>query len=442
MDPRNILSLFRVWRTDPEGARRFRQIHTLPQERFALLFTAIIYTLLAAGDVFGHRDFRDNVIQIAALIAISLVFYLFRPVKFRDVYIHLYSCYYVIIFLLVYYFPLIADLPLHVHPKSYKYLLHLSLLIAQALRPHLRGGGVVMLLLIVHSALEFYFDPRPIDSSDQLRFIVFAWLSLIVLYIERLNFLNSFKFFDLAWRKRREGEELKLAEQVHKNLFPQFKENDSIRLYSRRMSPELTGGDFFDLVYLREGNLGLFFTDISGHGISAAMMSAAVKVVIQGMPYRNRMNPARFLSHVDEVMSAEYGSHHASALYLYLDFQEKLARLANAGHPPLLYSQSGRPFTEVESDGALLGYALRAPIADEIVLPVLPGDRFLFYTDGLLECRGKMGKAFMPHIHDFLDGLERLPADRLIDHLLDRVRERPEFAGFRDDVMLVLIEVK
>ena len=440
VDTHNILKILRGWRPDREGTRRFRQIHTLPQERFALLFTAIIYALLAASDIFNHP--MDGLSQIAAIFALSTAFYLFRPQRFRDVFIHFFSSYYILIFLLVYYYPLLVGMPLDPRPKDYNYLLHLSLLIAQALRPHLRGGGIILLFLVGHSTLVIYLNPWPFDSTDLLRFMVFIWLGLIVLYIERLNYLNSYKLFDLAWRKNRQREELKLAEQVHKNLFPQFKENKSIRLFSRRMSPELIGGDFYDLVYLREGNMGLFVTDISGHGMSSAMMSAAVKVIIQGMPYRNRMNPPQFLTHIDNVMSTEFGSHHASALYLYLDFQEKIAKIANAGHPALLYSQGGGPFAEVESEGALLGYGLRTPIADEITLSLLPGDRFLVYTDGLLECRGQDDQPFMPGIHEFLDGLEGLPADRLIDELVERVRRRDEFAAFRDDVMLVLLEVK
>lgn len=441
MDSRNILNIFTAWRTDPEGARRFRRLHTLPQERFALLFTAVIYALLAAV-AFEREDWTTATIKVGAIVLLSALFYLFRPRHFRDGYIHLFSCYYLLIFLLVYYYPLVVGFSPDLRPRGYNYLLHLSILIAQALRPNVRGGVLVLVFLSLHSLVVLHQGADPLDATDLLRFTVFVWLGLVVLYIERLNFLNSFKYFDLNFRKDREREELQLAEQVHKNLFPPFQENDSVRLFARRISPELTGGDFYDLVYLREGNLGLFFTDISGHGISAAMMSAAVKVIVQGMPYRNRMNPSALLTHVDEVMSSEYGSHHASAVYLFLDFQARQARIANAGHPPVLYSRQGEPFVEIESEGALLGYDLRKPIAEDLELPLRQGDRFLFYTDGLLECEQKNGGTFIPGIHEFIDGLERSPADRLVDELLDRVRGSTDFGGFRDDVMIVLLEIK
>ncbi len=443
MAPRNILNIFRALALDPDGARRFRAAHTLPQERFALVFAAAIYALVAAGSFFTGGSTESGMYEIGGIIAVSTMFYLFRPRHFRDSFIHLYSSYYILLFLFVYYFPLLfGAATTDLRPGGTSYLLHLSLLIAQGLRPHVRGGAVVLLFLCLHSGLVLRLDPRPLDAADLLRFTLFAWLGIVVLYIERLNHLNSFKFFDLNWRKERERDDLKLAQQVHKNLFPGFQENERIRLFSRRISPGLMGGDFFDLVYLREGNLGLFFTDISGHGISAAMMSAAVKGIVTSAPYRNRMNPADLLTTVDRVMSEEYGSHHASAVYAYLDFQARVIRMANAGHPPMLRSTGGRPFHEIESEGVLLGYGLRRPIAEEIVLPLRAGDRLLFYSDGLLECRGLNSHTFIPSIEEFLDGLETLPADQVLDELLRRVRARREFGGFRDDVMLVLLETK
>lgn len=439
---RNLTGLVRFMRLDEADNRRFREVHSLPKERFALLFTAPIYILLAAGNLLGHGNLTMKLCEIAVIAVLTLAFYAFRPGRFRDLYIHLYSVYYILLFVILYYLPLAFGEAPDTRPKSYNYLLHLSLLVAQALRPHWRGGGLIILFLMLHSALVLAHDPRPFDSIDVLRFVLFVWLGAMVLYIERLNYLNSYRFFQMTDNKRREREEMRLAEQVHKNLFPSLEENDRIRLVARRMSPELIGGDFYDLVMLREGNLGLFFTDISGHGLSSAMMSAAVKVILQGMPYRNRLDPPRLLTHIDQVIHREYGSHHASAIYLFLDFHERIARLANAGHPPLLYSRDGEPFREIESEGVLLGFGLGDPIAEERTLSLQAGDRFLIYSDGLLELKGKNDNSFLPHVREFLDGLETFPATEIPDEFLSRIRARPEFAGFRDDVMLVLLEVK
>jgi serine phosphatase RsbU (regulator of sigma subunit) len=173
------------------------------------------------------------------------------------------------------------------------------------------------------------------------------------------------------------------------------------------------------------------------------MMSAAIKVIISQMPYRNRLYPDQFLTHIDKMISKEFTSHHATAAYLYFDFFQNQARLANAGHPPILYAPAAQPFREINSGGSLMGYEIRQPIADVVELSFQPGDRFFLYTDGLVEFKDAGNISLivddMPAI---LNSFLHVPSAEFVQAVMNQVKASPGFERFNDDVMAVLLEIQ
>ena len=161
---------------------------------------------------------------------------------------------------------------------------------------------------------------------------------------------------------------------------------------------EEAGGDFYDVIPLGAGIFAYFVADISGHGLSAAFLTAAVKALLR--QYAGPMfSPEDTMRGVDSVMGQMLGEEqYLTACYARLNRQTNRLTVISAGHPPLiLVSRAGVPQTvKLESDPlGMFGGA----ILQRTDIRVSRGDRFFMYSDGLIEASPGGGRR---------EGLERL----------------------------------
>lgn len=406
-------------------------------------FGASTFILLLLEAALGHRAadegvFGSNYIALASIAVLTVFFALLRfPGRWFHGY---YSIFYILSFLILSHVAGTGD-------AADQFLLYIAFSLAQALRAGRLPGLPVVSFLCLHWALSVHIGAAAPASGEEPVFraaFTFAWAVLFALFLESILFSGVQRYLELLARRRQEDADLELASRVHESLFPNFVENDFMRLHVYRSPENHTGGDFYDLLNMREGSLGFFFADVAGHGISSAMMTAAMKVILATLPYRLRMRPAELLDHLDEIVSREYRSHHATAVYMCFDLPNKEIRLSNAGHPLVMYSQAGAAFRELESEGSVIGYRIHTPIATEAALPMQSGDRFLLYTDGLLEYTPRNGASIdlSLAIEEILASATEVATADLPGRIIEEVRNRPDFERFRDDVMLALIEIK
>jgi sigma-B regulation protein RsbU (phosphoserine phosphatase) len=161
---------------------------------------------------------------------------------------------------------------------------------------------------------------------------------------------------------------------------------------------EEAGGDFYDVVGLGAGIFAYFVADISGHGVSAAFLTSAVKALLR--QYAGPMfSPEDTMHGVDSVMGQMMGEEqYLTACYARLNQHSRRLTVVSAGHPPLiLVSRGGVPQT-VKLDSDPLGMFGTA-ILHRQELRVSQGDRFFLYSDGLIESSPGGGRR---------EGLERL----------------------------------
>ena len=433
--------------TLPAGVDRrlFREFSVSVERLNMAVFGASTFFLLFLESFLEEAPVQLETICIPlCLVAgLTLFFVGLRALLARDRNQLYYSLFYVLLFLTVSHSGMgFAG------ESSEGYLLYIAFSLSQALRVGRFPGLPVILFLLAHwfvfDATDFFGDAldKDLESALLRGGFTFAWAAAFALFLESVLYFATMRYLELLARRRKEDADLELASRVHESLFPDFTENEFMRLHVYRSPENHTGGDFYDILHMREGGLGFFFADVAGHGISSAMMSAALKALLASVPYRMRQNPEAMMDHLDTVLSDEYASHHASGVYMFLDFQHQLVRLANAGHPAVYYSPAGGPFEEIETQGAVLGYRIRQPIAREKLMPCKSGDRFLLYTDGLTEYRRKSGDDFDLSMDALLQNVQHQSTTELLPALLAAVRQRPDFARFRDDVMLALIEIK
>jgi serine phosphatase RsbU (regulator of sigma subunit) len=261
-----------------------------------------------------------------------------------------------------------------------------------------------------------------------------------LIYIRRTDIR---KISQLNLEKSVITQELQLAKKVQDTLFPNDVEINGLRFEAFRQSHNFIGGDFYDFIQLREGNIGVFLTDIAGHGISSAMVASIMKVIVATIPYSMKLDPVKLLTHLDNHLDKDLSNYHASAIYMFLDFQAKIMTIANAGHPYLIYCPLDGEFEEVVTDGSILGFHIRDPIAENIQIQFQTGDRFFIYTDGLVESPTETGDAISES-----DLLNILNKRRSVDDIsimkemiIEDVYKDYGLKNFTDDTMFLLFEI-
>jgi sigma-B regulation protein RsbU (phosphoserine phosphatase) len=149
------------------------------------------------------------------------------------------------------------------------------------------------------------------------------------------------------------------------------------------------GGDFYDFIYLPDGQIGLVIADAAGKGVPAALMMSLSRVILKTIAL-NGSGPSSTLLHSNQILYKEYSeSAFVSAFYARIDPKNGQMEFANAGHNrPLWYSSRSGESIEIHSKGIVLGLFPEVSI-DQKTIEIIPGDVLVFYTDGLIEAQNE-----------------------------------------------------
>jgi sigma-B regulation protein RsbU (phosphoserine phosphatase) len=146
------------------------------------------------------------------------------------------------------------------------------------------------------------------------------------------------------------------------------------------------GGDFYDLLRI-EGGWMAVIGDVTGHGARAASLTAMARYTLRTASTITN-DPKRALAELNRALLQRPGGALCSVAAFTLDQPARgNVRVALAGHPPPLVVR-GDEITEIEPAGPVLGAFDDATWEIE-TLALEPGDRFLVYTDGVIEARGE-----------------------------------------------------
>ncbi len=244
------------------------------------------------------------------------------------------------------------------------------------------------------------------------------------------------------WRRNFDFE-LDVARQIQRALVPQeafCREGICFEfLYQPTGS---VGGDLYDVVPLDEHRTGILIADASGHGVGAAFIAVMIKIVFRSYMI-DKTSPAGALKAVNKhLLQVMPKGHFATAFYGIYDARENEILFSDAGHPKPLLARAGTNEVDMlEGSGFVLG-TLEDIGTEERTVQVAPGDRMLFYTDGVVETLNTDGEQYTSaRLRKQFRECTDANRSELLQHIIGDVRSFSAGQEIDDDLTLVMVEV-
>lgn len=266
----------------------------------------------------------------------------------------------------------------------------------------------------------------------------------------------------------RQRMELKTAETVQKRLLPQADPQlDEIEISSFYQSASESGGDWYDYGYYQDSKrLDVLIGDVTGHGVSAALITAMADSIYHSMEEHHHrivdngtshqlLHPTYFLDLLNNLMIKNTGSSYAMTFfYSAIDLKEKVMLYASAGHNPCFIFRPSQ-FTSIrkgkevkksilhlKSQTSPLGYHSDINFKIEIQ-PLQTDDVLIWYTDGLVENTNAQDRMFTTTgLKRIIQECAELSASEIKDRIIDAFHQHCGKHPPEDDVTLIVAKIK
>ncbi len=331
--------------------------------------------------------------------------------------------------------------------------------------------GLGLTRTITRSVAELYRGTQHVNRGDFSYRIPVRSKDQLAALESSFNSMNESLERLMAEQKEKERlqNELAIAQEVQAQLFPkQHTELESLEVYGICRPARTVSGDYYDFLPLGPDRLGLAVGDISGKGISAALLMATVHSAVRayefgrmpattahlvvaggsgsthvmemtsGPMHDGEFSPASILTVLNRQLYHSTPSEKYATLFLSsYDAKTRTLLYSNAGHlPPVIIGAKG-DLGKLDTPGLVVGL-LDGQGYEERSIRLQPGDIFLAYSDGVTEPENEFGEFGEARLIEIVRDHRHLPLAQISELVLAAVREWIGQAEQPDDITLVL----
>lgn len=239
------------------------------------------------------------------------------------------------------------------------------------------------------------------------------------------------------------GKELSRAKNIMQKIMPSVLPKTKELQYGVSHIPlEQVGGDFYDVTQMDEFQYSILIADISGHGLSAAVLAAMSHMVLKNFEPEIKQSPSLFLTTLNHMLFGKLAGNFLTAFYGIIDLKNNTIRCANAGHhPPFLLEKETSSVTQLDVKGKILGL-IPDLFYEEKTFPFVTGNRLVLFTDGITEHMSKdHNKRYNDELFQkaIINGI-KVDAQNSADNLILAAKEYVGSNDFADDVTVLLVD--
>jgi sigma-B regulation protein RsbU (phosphoserine phosphatase) len=241
--------------------------------------------------------------------------------------------------------------------------------------------------------------------------------------------------------------ELNIATEIQQNLLPKrLPKIQGFDIFATYKPSKEVGGDYFDFIQIDEDNMGIIVADVSGKGIPGSMVMTMARSLIRMEAERN-LSTSDTLIKVNRILARDIRrGMFVTCIYMILNSRAKTLLVSSAGHNPLiLWRQAAKKHELVNPSGIALGFD-KGPLFERNIkqqlVELAAGDRFLAYTDGVVESmnpeNAEFGEeAFYVLINKFAEKESSL----LINSIAEALEVHQGDAPQHDDITMVTVRL-
>jgi sigma-B regulation protein RsbU (phosphoserine phosphatase) len=244
--------------------------------------------------------------------------------------------------------------------------------------------------------------------------------------------------------------EMRLAGRLQKDFMPRKLPQIPPLKFAHLFRPAgWVSGDIFDVFKIDDTHAGMFIADAMGHGTAAGLMTmflrrALVARRLHAGSYQIVTPPDAMCDLHNELARLELPNFQfITSAYAVINTETLEFRVARGGHPYPIHVNAAGELRELQSEGGLLGLSELEPEFDELAVTLAPGDKIIFYTDGLEDMmvsdRSNAGQTtFAPELR----GWSRGDAQGVINAIAGHLDHSEGSLNPEDDVTVVVMEVQ
>jgi sigma-B regulation protein RsbU (phosphoserine phosphatase) len=308
--------------------------------------------------------------------------------------------------------------------------------------------GIVLTKRITTAVDDLYAATRFIQSGDFTHRVRVDRQDQLGVLGESFNEMTGSvsNLIDEKTRRQRLENEISIAREVQNQLFPrQIPSVPGVEIEAICKAARAVSGDYYDFIQLTDTKVAVAIADISGKGISAALLMASLQAALRSQmlaPGSETLSASELVSRLNKHLVRNTGDDRFATFFIAIyDSAARTLRYCNAGHLPTFLLGPAEA-VHLDKGGMVLGIIEEYEYEEGTV--TVPGDALLIgYSDGLIEPENVYGEEFgIPRLEQAAIRVQALKPREVCESLMATVEEWAGTPEQADDMTVIVARLR